>query len=209
MWLVEGLGQSGGGLGCPPSRTRASPRCSSFHPVKAIVVPPPPLQIRHHPPPLPPPPPPPLQASFFSRTGPATPWRLIVAPPHPLQIRHHHPPSCRSGIIVLPCGAGKSLVGVAAAARVKKSCLVLCTSSVSVDQWKHQFMLWTGLQDHQVCGGGGTGLQDHQVRREGVEGVEDQEVRVWGVVCEGQEPGQGGACKIPGPHWGKEGGVRP
>eukprot|EP00798_Chlamydomonas_sp_ICE-L_P006586 gene6586-3238_t len=56
----------------------------------------------------------------------------------------------RSGIIVLPCGAGKSLVGVAAAARVKKSCLCLCTSSVSVDQWKHQFQLWTNLQDHQV-----------------------------------------------------------
>jgi len=52
----------------------------------------------------------------------------------------------RSGIIVLPCGAGKSLVGVAAAARMRKSCLCLCTSSVSVDQWKHQFMLWTGLQ---------------------------------------------------------------
>lgn len=34
----------------------------------------------------------------------------------------------RSGIIVLPCGAGKSLVGVAAACTIKKSCLVLCTS---------------------------------------------------------------------------------
>ena len=56
----------------------------------------------------------------------------------------------RSGIIVLPCGAGKSLVGVAAASRIKKSCLCLCTSSVSVDQWKHQFQLWTNLQDHQV-----------------------------------------------------------
>lgn len=51
---------------------------------------------------------------------------------------------------MLPCGAGKSLVGVAAAARVKKSCLCLCTSSVSVDQWRHQFKLWSNLQDHQV-----------------------------------------------------------
>lgn len=56
-----------------------------------------------------------------------------------------HTCTCRSGIIVLPCGAGKSLVGVAAAARMRKSCLCLCTSSVSVDQWKHQFMLWTNL----------------------------------------------------------------
>lgn len=34
----------------------------------------------------------------------------------------------RSGVIVLPCGAGKTLVGVTAACTVKKSCLVLCTS---------------------------------------------------------------------------------
>lgn len=52
----------------------------------------------------------------------------------------------RSGIIVLPCGAGKSLTGIAAAVRVRKSCLCLCSSSVSVDQWRHQFRLWTTLQ---------------------------------------------------------------
>lgn len=57
----------------------------------------------------------------------------------------------RSGIIVLPCGAGKSLVGVSAAARIKKSCLCLCTNSVSVDQWKYQFQLWTTLREDQVC----------------------------------------------------------
>lgn len=51
---------------------------------------------------------------------------------------------------MLPCGAGKSLVGIAAAARIKKSVLCLVTNSVSVDQWKHQFQLWTNLQDHQV-----------------------------------------------------------
>ena len=57
---------------------------------------------------------------------------------------------CPAGIIVLPCGAGKSLVGIAAAARIKKSVLCLVTNSVSVDQWKHQFQLWTNLQDHQI-----------------------------------------------------------
>ena len=35
----------------------------------------------------------------------------------------------RSGIIVLPCGAGKTLVGITAACTIKKSCLVLATSS--------------------------------------------------------------------------------
>lgn len=57
----------------------------------------------------------------------------------------------RSGVIVLPCGAGKSLTGVSAASRVKKSVLCLCLNSVSVDQWRHQFLLWTNLQEHQVC----------------------------------------------------------
>ncbi|KAL4441851.1 hypothetical protein ABPG77_003767 [Micractinium sp. CCAP 211/92] len=57
----------------------------------------------------------------------------------------------RSGIIVLPCGAGKSLVGVSAAARIKKSCLCLCTNGVSVDQWKYQFEMWTNIQKNQVC----------------------------------------------------------
>lgn len=56
----------------------------------------------------------------------------------------------RSGIIVLPCGAGKSLTGIAAAARIRKSCLCLCTSSVSVDQWSAQFKLWTNLTDLNI-----------------------------------------------------------
>ena len=34
----------------------------------------------------------------------------------------------RSGVIVLPCGAGKTLVGVTAACTIRKRCLVLCTS---------------------------------------------------------------------------------
>jgi DNA excision repair protein ERCC-3 len=35
----------------------------------------------------------------------------------------------RSGIIVLPCGAGKTLVGITAACTIKKSTMVLCTSA--------------------------------------------------------------------------------
>ncbi|WFD30624.1 DNA helicase [Malassezia sp. CBS 17886] len=56
----------------------------------------------------------------------------------------------RSGIIVLPCGAGKTLVGITAACTIKKSCLVLCTSSVSVMQWRQQFLQWSNVQDAQV-----------------------------------------------------------
>ncbi|CAI9274436.1 unnamed protein product [Lactuca saligna] len=57
----------------------------------------------------------------------------------------------RSGIIVLPCGAGKSLVGVSAACRIKKSCLCLATNAVSVDQWAFQFKLWSNIRDDHIC----------------------------------------------------------
>ncbi|KAG0011469.1 hypothetical protein BGZ80_000667 [Entomortierella chlamydospora] len=57
----------------------------------------------------------------------------------------------RSGIIVLPCGAGKTLVGIAASTTVKKSTLVLCTSSVSALQWKQQFLLWSNIKPNQIA----------------------------------------------------------
>ncbi|QRW06602.1 DNA excision repair protein ERCC-3 [Ceratobasidium sp. AG-Ba] len=56
----------------------------------------------------------------------------------------------RSGIIVLPCGAGKTLVGITAACTIKKSTLVLATSGVSVMQWKREFMQWSNITDKQI-----------------------------------------------------------
>lgn len=57
----------------------------------------------------------------------------------------------RSGIIVLPCGAGKSLVGVTACCTIRKRCLVLCNSGVSVEQWKTQFKIWSTADDSIIC----------------------------------------------------------
>jgi superfamily II DNA or RNA helicase len=57
----------------------------------------------------------------------------------------------RSGIIVLPCGAGKTLVGITAMSTVKKSTLIFCTTGVSVQQWAEQIHRWTHLEhDHIV-----------------------------------------------------------
>jgi DNA excision repair protein ERCC-3 len=56
----------------------------------------------------------------------------------------------RSGIIVLPCGAGKTLTGVTAAQTIKKLVVCLCTNAVSVLQWKFQFQLWTNIPDDRV-----------------------------------------------------------
>ncbi|XP_071527145.1 general transcription and DNA repair factor IIH helicase/translocase subunit XPB [Panulirus ornatus] len=57
----------------------------------------------------------------------------------------------RSGIIVLPCGAGKSLVGVTACCTVNKKAIVLCNSGVSVEQWKQQFKMWSTATDDMIC----------------------------------------------------------
>jgi DNA excision repair protein ERCC-3 len=57
----------------------------------------------------------------------------------------------RSGIIVLPCGAGKTLVGVTAACTIKKSCLVLCNSTLSVEQWAREFRYWSTIQPDQLA----------------------------------------------------------
>ncbi|KAF9617675.1 hypothetical protein IFM89_037909 [Coptis chinensis] len=57
----------------------------------------------------------------------------------------------RSGIIILPCGAGKSLVSISASRRICKSCLCLATSVVFVDQWTEQFKRWSTIREDEVC----------------------------------------------------------
>ncbi|EOB14675.1 DNA repair helicase RAD25 [Nosema bombycis CQ1] len=56
----------------------------------------------------------------------------------------------RSGIIVLPCGSGKTLVGITAMTTIKKSCLILCTSAVSVEQWRQQTLFFTNTTAENV-----------------------------------------------------------
>ncbi|KAJ3410423.1 hypothetical protein HDV05_003809 [Chytridiales sp. JEL 0842] len=57
----------------------------------------------------------------------------------------------RSGIIVLPTGAGKTLVGITAACTVKKSTLVLCTNAISVEQWANEFRNWSNIEDGKIA----------------------------------------------------------
>lgn len=57
----------------------------------------------------------------------------------------------RSGIICLPCGSGKTLVGITAICTVKKSAFILCTSNVAVEQWRNQLKLWTNIDDKVIC----------------------------------------------------------
>jgi len=57
----------------------------------------------------------------------------------------------KSGIIVLPCGAGKTLVGITAACTVKKGVIVLCTSSMSVVQWQNEFLKWSNINPNDIA----------------------------------------------------------
>jgi DNA excision repair protein ERCC-3 len=55
-----------------------------------------------------------------------------------------------SGVIVLPCGAGKTIVGIAAMALLQKSTLVLTTSITAVKQWRREILDKTTLTEEQV-----------------------------------------------------------
>ncbi|KAI9336567.1 P-loop containing nucleoside triphosphate hydrolase protein, partial [Obelidium mucronatum] len=57
----------------------------------------------------------------------------------------------RSGVIVLPTGAGKTLVGITAACTIKKSALVLCTNAISVEQWTKEFLKWSNIPESRIC----------------------------------------------------------
>ena len=55
-----------------------------------------------------------------------------------------------SGVIVLPCGAGKTIVGIAAMAALGKNTLVLTTSTTSVEQWRREILDKTDLDESLV-----------------------------------------------------------
>lgn len=57
----------------------------------------------------------------------------------------------KSGIIVLPCGAGKTLVGITAGCTIKKGTIILCTSSMSVVQWRNEFLRWTNIDPSDIA----------------------------------------------------------
>ena len=56
-----------------------------------------------------------------------------------------------SGVIVLPCGAGKTVVGIAAMAMMQRSTLVLTTGITAVKQWRREILDKTDLVEDQVA----------------------------------------------------------
>ncbi len=55
-----------------------------------------------------------------------------------------------SGVVVLPCGAGKTIVGAAAMAVAKTNTLILVTNTVSARQWKSELLKRTTLTEDEI-----------------------------------------------------------
>ncbi len=55
-----------------------------------------------------------------------------------------------SGVVVLPCGAGKTLVGAATMAVAKTNTLILVTNTVSARQWKAELLKRTSLTEEEI-----------------------------------------------------------
>ncbi|GAA5073105.1 DNA excision repair protein ERCC-3 [Thermocatellispora tengchongensis] len=55
-----------------------------------------------------------------------------------------------SGVVVLPCGAGKTIVGAAAMAHAQATTLILVTNTVSAHQWKQELLRRTTLTEDEI-----------------------------------------------------------
>ncbi|MGW6447740.1 DNA repair helicase XPB [Lentzea sp. NPDC055074] len=55
-----------------------------------------------------------------------------------------------SGVVVLPCGAGKTLVGAAAMAEAQATTLILVTNTVAGRQWKRELIARTSLTEDEI-----------------------------------------------------------
>ena len=55
-----------------------------------------------------------------------------------------------SGVVVLPCGAGKTVVGTAAMAMARATTLILVTNAVAAHQWRAQLLHRTSLSDEEI-----------------------------------------------------------
>lgn len=98
-----------------------------------------------------------------------------------------------SGVVVLPCGAGKTLVGAATMAQAQATTLILVTNTVSARQWKEELLRRTTLTADEIGEYSGAvkeirpvTIATYQVmttRRKGVYAhLELFEARDWGLV---------------------------
>ncbi|MEL0134970.1 MAG: DNA repair helicase XPB [Aquiluna sp.] len=56
-----------------------------------------------------------------------------------------------SGVVVLPCGAGKTLVGAATMSELKRNTLILVTNTVAARQWRDELLARTTLTEEDIA----------------------------------------------------------
>jgi DNA excision repair protein ERCC-3 len=98
-----------------------------------------------------------------------------------------------SGVVVLPCGAGKTIVGAAAMAQAGATTLILVTNTVAARQWRAELLRRTSLTDEEIGEYSGARKQVRPVtiatyqvmttRRKGVYShLELLDARDWGLI---------------------------
>ena len=87
---------------------------------------------------------------------PGTPHEIALAESDKFRIRDYQKAAVNrfweggSGVVVLPCGAGKTIVGAGAMSVAKTSTLILVTNTVSARQWKSELLKRTTLTDDEI-----------------------------------------------------------
>ncbi|WP_058235864.1 DNA repair helicase XPB [Devriesea agamarum] len=98
-----------------------------------------------------------------------------------------------SGVVVLPCGAGKTVVGAGAMTRIERTTLILVTGTVAARQWKSELVRRTSLTEDEIGEYSGTTKQIRPVtiatyqvltsKRGGVHPhLELMSARDWGLI---------------------------
>jgi len=132
-------------------------------------------------------------------TQTATPRVGEDGPPKPWSLRPYQAQAVDSfwfggsGVVVLPCGAGKTIVGAASMAKSGTTTLILVTNTVSARQWKDELLRFTTLTEDEIGEYSGTRkeikpvtIATYQVlttKRKGVYShLELLDARDWGLI---------------------------
>jgi DNA excision repair protein ERCC-3 len=88
--------------------------------------------------------------------SPTTPPRVEGEAPKPWEMRPYQAQAVDgfwhggSGVVVLPCGAGKTIVGAGAMAKSGTTTLILVTNTVSARQWRDELVRRTSLTEDEI-----------------------------------------------------------
>jgi DNA excision repair protein ERCC-3 len=93
----------------------------------------------------------PLAFALSPRLGNGRPFRLRAYQQAAAEVFHAGGgPDGGAGVLVLPCGAGKTVIGIACMAKLQTRTLVLTTNVTAVKQWRQELLDKTTLTEDQV-----------------------------------------------------------